>query len=237
MTDEQKATLTQMERLLANAAGLQWLGSARPTIALDMRDDKFNPHKGLLVNLGFEYTRSLTAPKKGEVNFIKTNATATFYIPTSRKTTLALQVGGGDIATIGSTGSATPDAVFYLGGRSTLRGFADKAVWAADASETAKHDKEGAVTLSSGGNAYVLYKAEFRFPISGGFEGGLFVDAGNLWVDYASFSPYKLRPCAGFGIRYKTPVGPLSLDFGINLLPDETVSESAGAWSFSVGMF
>ncbi|MBI5525054.1 MAG: BamA/TamA family outer membrane protein [Deltaproteobacteria bacterium] len=234
-------------------AGLQWLGSARPTIAFDWRDDKFNPHKGFMVSAGVEYTRNLAKPKLGEVNFIKVNGFASFYIPTSRKTTLALLVGGGAIETLADKAQATADALFYMGGRSTLRGFGEKAMFAADVPADQKlgvktDDQGNAVTdengqpvtivvPSPGGNAYVLYRAEFRFPLSGGFEGGLFVDTGNLWIDPDNFNPIELRPCAGFGLRYKTPVGPLSLDFGINLLPDEAAQEPAGAWSFSVGMF
>ncbi len=42
---------------------------------------------------------------------------------------------------------------------------------------------------------------------------------------------------AGLGVRYVTPVGPLALDVGFNLNPDEQLNEPIFAVQFSVGVF
>jgi len=62
---------------------------------------------------------------------------------------------------------------------------------------------------------FTVLNAEFTFPIYRGLEGATFVDAGNLtdW-DMAGFS--DLRYAVGLGLRYKLPVGPLRLDYGLN---------------------
>ena len=75
-----------------------------------------------------------------------------------------------------------------------------------------------------GGNALVEGTVELRYPIRGNFHGALFVDGG--WV--------RGRPLAGgvqadgavtpgFGIRYRSPVGPIRVDVGLNPLSTESL--------------
>ena len=66
---------------------------------------------------------------------------------------------------------------------------------------------------------------------------GLFLEAGNLWYSARTWKPFELRPVAGAGIRYITPVGPLALDVGFNLSPDDALNEPIFAIQFSVGLF
>lgn len=218
---------------LKTPLGSNILGSVKPTITYDRRDDKFNPHRGYYLTFGTEYVQNLGSKP---VSLLKLNSVNTVYIPTSRKNTLALQVAGGNIFSL-STDSQTPsDMFFYLGGRATLRGIAEGALWPADIGDDSKVEG-GEVKLSPGGNTYLLYKIEFRFPLTKGFDGGLFLDAGNLWVKPEDFSLINLRTTAGFGLRYRTPVGPIALDIGFNLMPDQAVAEPVMAWHFSVGLF
>ena len=71
----------------------------------------------------------------------------------------------------------------------------------------------------------------------GDFELGFFLEAGNLWYSAATWKPLDLRPVAGAGVRYVTPVGPLALDVGFNLEPDDRLNEPIFAIQFSVGLF
>jgi outer membrane translocation and assembly module TamA len=47
--------------------------------------------------------------------------------------------------------------------------------------------------------------------------------------------PFDLRYAAGTGLRTMTPIGPLALDYGINL--DRRPWEDFGAFHFSIGLF
>ncbi|MCX7957693.1 MAG: BamA/TamA family outer membrane protein, partial [Deltaproteobacteria bacterium] len=218
---------------LRTPLGSNILGSVKPTITYDRRDDKFNPHRGYYLTFGSEYVQNLGSKP---VSLLKLNSVNTVYIPTSRKNTLALQVSGGNIFSLSDDSQTPSDMFFYLGGRSTLRGIAEGALWPSDISDESKIEG-GEIKLSPGGNTYLLYKIEFRFPLTRGFDGGLFLDAGNLWVNADNFSFIHLRATTGFGLRYRTPVGPIALDIGFNLMPDEAVSEPVMAWHFSVGLF
>lgn len=221
------------QQALKTPLGSNILGSIKPTLTYDRRDDKFNPHRGYYLTLGTEYVQNLG---RKTVSLIKLNSLNTIYIPVSRKSTFALQIAGGNIFSLDVASQTPSDMFFYLGGRGTLRGIREGALWPEDIAAESKSEG-GEVRLSPGGNAYLLYKLEFRFPIIRGFDGGIFVDAGNLWIRPDNLSPLGVRATSGFGIRYRTPVGPIALDMGFNLMPDEVISEPLIAWHFSVGLF
>ena len=46
---------------------------------------------------------------------------------------------------------------------------------------------------------------------------GAFIDAGNVYPLASDISLTRLRTAAGFGVRYRSPVGPIRVDWGFNL--------------------
>jgi outer membrane translocation and assembly module TamA len=91
-------------------------------------------------------------------------------------------------------------------------------------------------------------RLELRIPIYSPFETVFFFDTGNLWAD-ASY-PFQnglhlpLRTAVGTGLRLQTPIGPVVLDYGINLSrlvdgpSDSRYSyEDFGAFHFAIGLF
>jgi outer membrane protein insertion porin family len=71
-----------------------------------------------------------------------------------------------------------------------------------------------------------LFNLEYRFPIAGAFGGTVFYDAGNVWADWRSIDWGEVKQGIGVGVRYLSPIGPLRLDAGWKLDPDE--GESRG---------
>jgi outer membrane protein assembly factor BamA len=73
----------------------------------------------------------------------------------------------------------------------------------------------------------------------------LFADFGNLWIDPSNvYDHFSLAASAGTGIRWQTPVGPLALDYGVNLTrlfsaPDDPRRsyDDFGAFHFAIGLF
>ena len=77
------------------------------------------------------------------------------------------------------------------------------------------------------GNNLFLLNAELRLPFDKGgtLNGALFVDVGDAWggsevnrediKDFKQHGSFKPNVGFGFGIRVKTPVGPVRLDYGI----------------------
>ncbi len=91
--------------------------------------------------------------------------------------------------------------------------------------------------LPTGGDHFVLFKAEIRLPLTSQLLFTLFTDAGNLWLSRVRWDDMRLRVNPGAGLRYATPAGPIGLDVGFNLDPDPFRSERSVNWQFAVGVF
>ena len=95
-----------------------------------------------------------------------------------------------------------------------------------------------------GGNLMFNPKVELRIPIRSPFETVIFTDIGNLWIDPLypiQHGKFPLRASVGTGLRVQTPVGPLAVDYGLNVLkiiaPSEWTYEDPWAFHFAIGLF
>ena len=97
---------------------------------------------------------------------------------------------------------------FFAGGDNTVRGF--------DQDQLGAEGVLDANGVSSGGNALLIFNAELRFPLVQkiGLGGAAFVDVGNVFERVSDMDLAKLRTGLGFGIRWRSPVGPFRIDFG-----------------------
>ncbi len=114
---------------------------------------------------------------------------------------------------------------FYVGSLTTVRGF--------DFGEAGPEDINGDVI---GGTKELILSAEWIFPLikNMGLKGVVFYDAGKAFDDNENLS-FDLRHSVGFGIRWKSPMGPLRIEWGFNLSPED--DEEGNVWDFSVGSF
>lgn len=85
----------------------------------------------------------------------------------------------------------------------------------------------------TGGNALVLGGAELRTSLSRAFSLGTFVDVGNVYTLVRDIDLGDLRYSAGLGLRYKTPLGPLRVDWGYKL--NRQAGESPYRFHFTIG--
>ncbi|MBN2704835.1 MAG: outer membrane protein assembly factor BamA [Deltaproteobacteria bacterium] len=114
---------------------------------------------------------------------------------------------------------------FYVGGLKSVRGF--------DFGEAGPEDENGDVI---GGTKELILSAEWIFPLlkDMGLKGVIFYDAGKAF-DHNENLSFDLRHSVGFGIRWKSPMGPLRIEWGFNLDPED--DEKSSVWDFSVGTF
>jgi outer membrane protein insertion porin family len=99
-----------------------------------------------------------------------------------------------------------------------------------------------------GGNLMVNPRLELRIPIKAPLETVLFGDAANLWSDplypFQHLDSFSLRYSAGTGIRLQTPIGPIAVDYGLNLSRlfssasnIERTYEDPWEFHFAIGLF
>ncbi|MDQ2839455.1 MAG: BamA/TamA family outer membrane protein [Acidobacteriota bacterium] len=122
---------------------------------------------------------------------------------------------------------------FYGGGGVSMRGFGDNQAGPRDIGTA--NELPGPVTTPPtgfpiGGNALFFNNVELRFPLLGpNISGVVFEDMGNIYTTFNNLSfgytqknnqsfDYAVQ-APGFGIRYKTPLGPVRLDLAYALNP------------------
>ena len=163
-----------------------------------VRDEAFNSYKGSYSFLSVEKSGDFLG---GDLDFTKYKAEWRGYLRKGdfwKSPILAYRLGG-------RWGEKLPFyEEFYLGGLETLRGYEEN---------------------EFRGNKAVLASLELRVPLSKELLGSLFVDAGNAWSEDSSMEDFKVG--WGFGIRFKTPIGLIRLNYG--------VGEEEGRFYFGMG--
>ena len=187
----------------------------------DTRNDVVDTQSGSLVVL----TSDLAARALGsEVGFIKTYVQGFTYfrLPTARRAVLALggRLGAAQGFRRVLEGVAVIDDLpaserFFAGGDTTVRGFS-----------LDRLGSEETITASGfprGGNGLIVLNAEVRVGVLAAVDGVAFVDAGNVFLRASDLDVTDLRPAAGFGVHYRSPIGPVRVELGFNLDRQELV--------------
>ena len=189
---------------------------------LDLRDSPVVPSRGFVFNQTFEVAASGIG---SEIEFFRTTARASYFIPFG-KTLLELGARAGLVRPLKESTSditAIPiDERFFNGGSTTVRSFGER--------DLGPHDRNN---FPIGGEFYTIFNVEYTFPLYGELQGAVFVDAGNLLPDADNPNFSDMRYGIGAGLRYKLPIGPIRLDYGVNPSPRE--HEDIGAFHFSFG--
>lgn len=244
------------------------LHALRPSVTLDYRDNSAHPRRGWFASAAAELAHSLGAP--GErflfgvlpgsdiyTNMLKAWGTLSGYLPVGQATVVALSLRGGRVFPLDGRSRTVIPRRFFLGGASTMRGFAEEEMIPEDVrgvlSAEARHCLTsptgvgctprgsriagGTRPVSEGGEAFLLGKAELRMRLRGSLEAGLFADVGNLWLDPREYRLLDLRANLGVGLRFVTPIGPAAVDVGFNIQPDRSINERPLAPHFTIGLF
>ncbi|CAN2050127.1 outer membrane protein insertion porin family [Candidatus Magnetomoraceae bacterium gMMP-1] len=194
--------------------------SITTSINYDSRDKAFNPTEGSDHTFSIEYAGEILG---GNIAFTKYNLEVGKYFPLFWGTVGFLHGKGGYVDE-SSHGDLPDYERFYLGGINSLRGF--------DWQDIHVEDENGD---EIGGDKYVQFNAEFIFPLlkDVGLMGLVFYDTGNVFDD-ENVDLGELRQSAGFGFRWYSPIGPIRLEHGYILDPEDGES-SNGRWEFAMG--
>ncbi len=198
--------------------GTLGIGSISASLFYDTRDNPSEPSSGMLLGVALKYASRIFL---SETDFLKSSFQSAWYSQLHKRVIFAFSLRGGVANSFEDIEEVPLIERYFLGGRTTERGY--------------EHDSlgpKGAQDAPTGGNVFLLTNGEFRFSLGKGFGLVTFIDAGNVWriIDNVDLD---LKYVAGAGIRYKTPVGPIRLDYGHKL--DREPGESSGEFHFSIG--
>ncbi len=197
------------------------LGLLSGNLIQDRRDDPLDPHKGIYNTLNVDVAEHVFGSQRDFVRVLARNST---YHRLGKKVVLARSTEIGDIAAFHYSGTGE-DAVplperFFGGGASSDRAFPED--------QSGPRDPETGFPI--GGNAMFFNQTELRFPLIGEDIGGvLFHDFGNTFTGASNFSfrvqqdglkdfDYMVH-AVGFGVRYRTPIGPFRVDLAYSINP------------------
>jgi len=228
------------------------VGMLSASLIQDHRDDPTNAHRGYYNTLDFGAadhvfgTSRCVAPTLEPgvqnctwepMNFVRFLGRNSYYKAITRDLILASNTSFGAVKPFGARGGLDdftfiPLAEHLFGGGSTShRGFPDN--------QAGPRDSTTGFPL--GGTALLFHSTEIRFPLIGeNIDGVLFHDVGNI---YSSLSEVSFRfhqrdlndfnymvHAAGFGIRYRTPVGPIRIDLAYSINPPRYNGLSDGTY-------
>ncbi len=172
----------------------------------EKRNDAFNPETGYFASLAVEWAFPLF---QTESDFLK----GVFKI--QRFFILAPKVNLSSTFRFGlGMGRMPIHERFFAGGSNSFRG----------------HDFDGLGPRDPvsgnpiGGKALLLFNFETAFPVVSALpalSAVVFYDAGNIFFNRSDFSLLDLEHALGFGVRYRTPLGPVRLELGWNLTNPE----------------
>jgi outer membrane protein insertion porin family len=183
------------------------------SVIRDTRNDAVNPTAG-----GYLSVNGQVAAKAigSQVGYTKSFITAQGFrsVAGSSGIVLAGSARLGMAAEFDTDNPIPEPERFFAGGDTTVRGFSLDALGVrhdpAD-SQSDTIDKNG---FPIGGNATVVLNGEVRVPVRGGLSVVSFFDTGNVFQRLGQLNVTELRSAVGFGVRYRSPFGPLRVDVG-----------------------
>lgn len=188
------------------------VGIASTTFIQDRRDNPVDSRRGYYNTVDFGYASRAFASQTDHTRILARNSS---YHRIVKDVVFARSIAIGWLKGLNQGGEAAiplPER-FFAGGASSHRGFPEN--------QAGPRDLRTGFPL--GGSGLLTNNLELRFPLIGDTLGGvLFHDAGNVYRSLASLSfRYRQRDptdfdymvhAVGFGLRYRTPVGPVRID-------------------------
>lgn len=223
-SDQIKNIASDASLFIQLEAGTHLTSSIGQVLLYDKRDDRIDPTSGYFVSLGDDI-----AGLGFGVDYIRNKISGGYYYPIAPEWVLSFLGEAGNIFGYNKEPVLLQDR-FFVGG-DNLRGFEPAGIGPRD-------------TVSSnalGGNNYYVGSVSLSVPLGLpkelGITGRVFSDFGSLWsvdqknivlnpaqlVSTGGVQPVirdsrALRASAGFGVSWKSPVGPIRLDLAYPFL-------------------
>jgi len=213
--------VTDATQEFKDEAGITDLSSGQVQVGFDSRNNVFSPSRGIY---WLNSLQLFGGPFAGDRDFLKYIGRVSFYFPTINKSVFELRLRAGFSDPFSTTEKVPIYERFFAGGSSSIRGYHERKVGPIDS----------LTEDPIGGEALFLGNLEYTYPLVDFIKLATFFDSGNVWKENKDFLSGNLKSSIGLGLRVKTPIGPVSVDYGwpLDLEPGE--DEKEGRFHFSV---
>lgn len=197
-----------------------WISSLACGINQNTTDNEISPTTGHIVSLSMETASGLFG---SSLSYLKPDLDLRLYRSIPLDVVLAGRIRIQSLKEIEDTDYIPIFKRLFLGGAGTVRGYGYQKLGLLD---------EAGKPL--GGLSSLNANVELRRPVYESFSGVVFLDGGLIDEKSFHYDLGEMRFSAGIGFRYDTPVGPVRVDWGYKLNPDEREDDR---WRihFSVG--
>ncbi len=215
---------------------------------LDKRNNKIIPTKGIYTTAsismagGARSNDKLVSVLGGDFNFVEAKFNLRWYQPLIPHSDMLIFRFNSSVGAVWSTdGSVIPYIHRYrAGGINSVRGFQWFSLGPTIRTIRSDDPTSGDDSLVVGGTQSWVNNFEIESPIvkAAGISLVAFFDAGNAFGDpwgHGNINPLQLRTAAGFGVRWRSPIGPLRFEWGFPLRPRD--DEKHTVFDFSIGSF
>lgn len=209
---------------LAAEEGTNVVSSVGVSSNNDYRDSPISPTTGFVVRNSADLAGG---PFGGDKDFYRLQTSGSYYIPFKFNDLVSVvELSGrtGIVKAYGGTDRVPIFERFFAGGASSIRGYNERKVGPLDS-----NTKD-----PIGGEAILIGSTEYIVPVIDVIKAAVFFDVGNVWAKAQDYASSGLKAGTGLGLRVKTPIGPLKLDYGIPLSKEEGEDKKSGKFYFSV---
>lgn len=206
---------------LVSELGTNAVSSINFGLAWDGRDSRLSPTKGLFLSGSTDVAGGIFG---GDKDFYRLQGKGSYYIPLVFNSVLEFRLQSGFVDAYGDSTTVPIFERFFAGGAYTIRGYDERRVGPID---PVTEDPLGGEGMLVGNIEYTVALIEF-------IKVAAFFDSGSVWSRIEDFGSGGYKSGTGLGLRIKTPIGPVNLDYGYPLSSQAGEDKRSGKFYFSV---
>jgi outer membrane protein assembly complex protein YaeT len=191
----------------------------------DTRDDYLDAQKGFFTSTDLSLTTRALGSSNNFVSFYTQNH---YYRKLPAGLLFSASVSFGTAHPFRGDTIIPISERFFAGGGSSLRGFEIDHAGPLALSKPDPNLPDKITYNPVGGNALLIANGEVRVPLLSRLHFAVFYDTGNVFLNLRDIAFSKFSHASGFGLRIKTPFGPLRVDYGFNLKNSNCVFYAPG---------